>query len=108
MKPRKPNPETPYNFAVRCYDLETAKKLDAFIGEQGLNRIAYLDGYTKPPRRQCKHHPEVDYLRAWGCPDCLAELRTELRELKRKIRAFVRAETGDEIHETYNALRAVK
>ena len=29
-------------------------------------------------RSLCKLHPDVDYKTAWGCPDCLAELRNEL------------------------------
>lgn len=26
-------------------------------------------------RHLCQHHPDVDYRHAWGCPDCLRELR---------------------------------
>ena len=29
-------------------------------------------------RRLCKTHRDVNYQTAWGCPDCLKELRTAL------------------------------
>lgn len=33
-------------------------------------------------RQLCKTHPNVDYRKAWGCPDCLAELRYENKKMK--------------------------
>lgn len=31
-------------------------------------------------RQLCSHHPNVNYKTAWGCPDCVMELRIALRE----------------------------
>jgi hypothetical protein len=31
--------------------------------------------------RLCRHHPDVDAERMWGCPDCLCELRALVAEL---------------------------
>jgi hypothetical protein len=32
-------------------------------------------------RQLCKHHPDVDYKIAWGCPDCIVELRKQSNKL---------------------------
>lgn len=29
-------------------------------------------------RQLCPYHPDVDYQHAWGCPDCVRELRAKL------------------------------
>lgn len=29
-------------------------------------------------RQLCPHHPDVDYQHAWGCPDCVRDLRAKL------------------------------
>lgn len=31
-------------------------------------------------RQLCPSHPNVDYRTAWGCPDCVRELRVALEE----------------------------
>jgi hypothetical protein len=32
----------------------------------------------EPGRQLCQSHPGVDYRTAWGCPECVAELRAQL------------------------------
>ena len=39
-------------------------------------------------RSLCKLHPDVDYKTAWGCPDCLAELRNDVRKLGKLIPCY--------------------
>lgn len=34
-------------------------------------------------RQLCPHHPDVDYRHAWGCPDCVRELRAKLDAAER-------------------------
>jgi len=36
-------------------------------------------------RQLCNLHPNVDYKTAWGCPDCLVELRAELAHIDHVI-----------------------
>lgn len=36
-------------------------------------------------RQLCKSHPDVDYKTAWGCPDCLAELRCQNKKMREML-----------------------
>ena len=58
---------------------DAALKSEADALEQLAAMTAERDGARI--RRLCKHHPGVDYRHAWGCPDCLKELRAENAKL---------------------------
>lgn len=42
-------------------------------------------------RQLCKTHPDVDYKTAWGCPDCVRELRYENKKMKEILDRIYRA-----------------
>lgn len=42
-------------------------------------------------RQLCKLHPGVDYKKAWGCPDCLAELRFQNKKMNETLDKIYRA-----------------
>ena len=33
-------------------------------------------------RTLCQTHPDVDYTTAWGCPECVREMRAEIARLR--------------------------
>ena len=37
-----------------------------------------------PGRILCSIHPAVDYKHAWGCPDCIVEMRAQIDPVKVK------------------------
>ena len=39
--------------------------------------------------RQCKSHPDVDPEHQWGCPDCVYEMRTRLRQYGDQANALI-------------------
>lgn len=42
----------------------------------------------EPPSRQlCPTHPDVNYKTAWGCPECVREMRSELVQLKAELKS---------------------
>jgi hypothetical protein len=51
-------------------------RLADFVAE--VERIAPMVSGEEPGRQLCPHHPNVDYRAAWGCPDCVEELRVKL------------------------------
>lgn len=38
-----------------------------------------------PSRVLCQLHPNVDYKHAWGCPECVAELRKQATQLRETL-----------------------
>ena len=36
-------------------------------------------------RGYCERHPDVNSLRVWGCPDCLADAKRRVAELEAEV-----------------------
>lgn len=45
-------------------------------------RYGKAEAQPEPARQLCATHPEVNYKTAWGCPDCVKELREDVRRLR--------------------------
>lgn len=50
---------------------EAAERLADSLRRRGV----FVGTGTEPSRVLCATHPDVDYRHAWGCPDCVRELR---------------------------------
>lgn len=62
-------------------------------------------------RQLCQIHPNVDYRHAWGCPDCVVELRTALAETQQELelrtsiydKAMAKLEAAEQEREYWHA-----
>ena len=75
-------------YEIPCICDEAAAALEAFAKE----RIGYV-GPSNPLgyRRLCQTHRDVDYRHAWGCPDCLVDLRERNRALVEALALWLKA-----------------
>ena len=57
-------------------------KFDERSYESGPSEVPVENKFPpgSPFRVLCSDHPNVNYKTAWGCPDCIMELRIALRE----------------------------
>lgn len=42
-------------------------------------------------RQLCPNHPDVNYKTAWGCPECVREMRDGLERLRLAVSLHIRA-----------------
>ena len=64
-----------------CYATASFECWQNPTGRISENKSSELENY----RQLCKSHPNVNYKHAWGCPDCVAEMRTFIKWLKAEI-----------------------
>lgn len=84
-----------------CPDLATHNVMGMFLCP--LHVKEWDKQYSKgaeaiPSRHLCGTHPNVDYKTAWGCPDCVRELRQENAKLKREVERLQKLATEYEDH----------
>ena len=83
---------------IAAFTLGGVKLRPTHIAEEALNRpvrkveLACEKG-AGISRTLCQSHPAVDYKTAWGCPECVRELRVENTLLREALTFYAAPET---------------
>lgn len=62
--------------------------------------IAFLKPNMQDERRLCSTHPDVNYNTAWGCPECVREMRLLLTSAAHALRSYQYGNASQELAES--------